>query len=100
MDVRSFEELANAVGRGRRRNYRRMVPVSPVEHAGCIDLSPGSRRALAESERLFATALWTPLKFAVPPRLPILPYFFDRYRRRQDKALVARLRAQRNIQAS
>jgi hypothetical protein len=45
------------------------------------------------------TALWTVLQFGAVLLLFLIPFIFDRYRWRQDKALIELLRAQGNPQA-
>jgi uncharacterized membrane protein YhaH (DUF805 family) len=119
VDSHGFGSLAAAIERARRRDYWFSIVVMSAIVAGFVYLIFASGTHLAQNERLLAetfahadgqaatlmlvirdTAMWTTLKFAAPLLLFVAPFLFDRYRWRQDKALIELLRAQSKTQAS
>lgn len=118
MNADRFEQLAVAIERDRRRDYRISIGVMLAVFAGFLWLTyavPGYatqyQRDIAESfaagqpdagmllSAMRMTALWTVLQFGAGLMLFLLPFVFDRYRWRYDKALIELLRAQGNLQA-
>lgn len=117
MDVRAFEEQAAAIERQRRQDYWISIVICSAVLAGFIYVTLGIESHLAQNERLLAeamaaqdagtamtvirnTSMWMIFKFGAPLLMFIVPFLFDRYRWRQNKALIELLRAQSRIQAS
>jgi len=119
MDASGFEALAQAIERERRRDFWTMMLLLVLVCAGYGYLILTTEADFARDSQALAAALavdnqearsalttirlsvaWMQLKLVAPLMLFLLPFLFDRYRWRHDKALIALLRAQSKNQAS
>lgn len=120
MDARYFEELAAALERERRQDYRFFLVFSLVVIGFYFYVMFGMQPDLAHDQERIAealsaadgsaaaqilsavrdTAFQTTMRWTLPWVLFALPFLFNRYRWRNDKALIELLRAQSKDQAS